>query len=118
MKKFGILLIIICALIIIFLYLGKVTGTISPAEETHAFMRKTAFRIELYRKDNGKLPDNLAQLPRKEGSLNSIVDGWGKQFEYKVKDANTVVLQSYGEDGKAGGVHSAADIVKEFKIEN
>ncbi len=116
MKKIWVFVIFAGVVILIFLASGRLTYKVSPVEFTHTSMGETSNRIELYRKANGKLPDNLAQLPKREGYINSIVDGWGKNLKYVVKDAQNVVLVSYGEDGQEGGVNSAADIVQEFKI--
>lgn len=116
MKKVWIVVIIVIVSGVAFIVSSRFGHQIPPVDFTHTSMAETSFRIGLYKEANGKLPDNLEQLPKREGYINSIIDGWKKELQYSIKDAKTVVLISYGEDGKAGGTNSASDIVKEFEI--
>ncbi|MCC6698125.1 MAG: hypothetical protein IT365_21060 [Candidatus Hydrogenedentes bacterium] len=65
-------------------------------------------RIEEYAKTNGTVPGSLNQLPASTvGSFTSksgsVVDGWGRPFEYVVIEGKGVAT-SHGLDGLPGGI--------------
>lgn len=108
-KTIGISLGLIVVCIIIFSFEINI---ITVHEETNSSMGETFTRIRFFLKETGRLPANLRELPLREGFVNSIVDGWGRELIYTIESDGSVSLKSYGQDGKIGGTGDNADIVR------
>ena len=76
--------------------------------ETRYRLRAIKDRIEEYAKTNGAVPGSFNQLPASTvesftSKSGSVVDGWGRPFEYVVTEGRGVAA-SYGLDGQPGGI--------------
>src|SRR5262245_33590716 len=88
--------------------------TIPPRSVTCTNMHMMKRRILRYAAAHGSLPTSLEQLPRIEGYVNEVTDGWGRRILWRV-DGDEVTLTSYGRDGVPGGTGEDADMVGVFK---
>lgn len=117
MKKRIVSVVVLFLILVLYLNLGRfIHQEISPDELTHTAIGETIFRINLYYKNKGELPVSLKELPRRNGYANSITDAWGNELIYTIESNNSIVLKSYGADGKEGGEGVSADIVEKFKL--
>ena len=104
--------------VLVFLAITRSFMTIvPPAASTKGLLITLEWRIKTYVKDNGELPPSLSILPERPGYHNSIKDGWGKEIIYKRDLDGSVMLMSFGGDGKPGGTGEDSDISKTFRIE-
>jgi len=117
-------LITVAFLIIMALGLGLIlaifSAKIPPEDLTRSHMISISVRIREYLKTHKKLPDDLSQLPKREGYGNSTKDGWGNEIKYHIVNDETVKLTSFGKDGKPGGKGRSSDITGSFypRLEN
>ena len=58
----------------------------------------------------------LEDLPDWPGFHNDLRDGWGRQIEYKLLNAEIVELTSFGKDGLPGGDGDNEDIIRQFQL--
>jgi hypothetical protein len=91
---------------------------ISPEESTLTAIGETAARIDLFLAANHSLPPDLVALPKREGFMNQITDGWGRELIYSRSEDETISLTSLGRDGTRGGMGDDADITHQFRTRN
>ena len=91
---------------------------IPPTDMTETSMTETIVRIEMYMKEHGEPPPNLAVLPTRKGYANSTTDGWGRELQYTVDKNGVISLTSLGADGKPGGDGLNKDIVHRYRTRN
>jgi hypothetical protein len=89
--------------------------TVPPRSVTHTNMHMMKRRILRHAVANGLLPKSLDQLPRIEGYVNEVTDGWGRTILWRV-EGDEVILTSYGRDGVPGGTGQDADMVGVFRV--
>jgi hypothetical protein len=65
----------------------------------------------------GKLPESLAVVPKRQGYINRITDAWGRPLIYKITE-NGFTHSSLGKDGKEGGEDDDADQTGTYRIEH
>ncbi len=82
---------------------------------TRTAIGETHYRIYLFAEKNGKLPQQLSDLPVREGYLNRTTDEWGRPLIYEIDDAGIITLGSFGRDGKSGGSGDDADIFHRYR---
>jgi hypothetical protein len=93
-----------------------IADRIPPCDLTISNMLETKRRIIRYARIHNKLPENLDSLPKIEGHVNSVVDGWGRPIIYRYDDGQGVVLlTSLGESGDPACKRTKPCIVKSFK---
>jgi len=107
MKRAVILLLAIGGL---WLIATSLVHVIPPHEMSMTAIGESFYRIHLYAKANNKLPEVIADFPRREGYMNSTTDGWGNELIYEISDAGIVTLTSLGADNKEGGLGDDADL--------
>jgi hypothetical protein len=88
--------------------------TVPPRSVTATNMHMMKRRTLRYAAANGSLPTSLDQLPRIEGYVNEVADGWGRPIRWRV-EGDEVTLTSYGRDGVPGGTGEDADMVGVFR---
>ena len=49
---------------------------IGPYDETLTAIGESFYRLHLYAKANGRLPDSLSELPERERYVNQTKDAW------------------------------------------
>ena len=81
----------------------------TPVEMTYGAIYETFVRIDIYAKQNNKIPETLIVLPKRDNHENRIVDGWNRKLIYKVDDT-AISLTSLGKDGIIGGKDENLDI--------
>jgi hypothetical protein len=81
-------------------------------------MNETAYRIGMYLRSHGDLPDGISGLPVRDGHLNRTTDGWGKPLVFERTSSNSFTLTSLGRDGASGGNGDDQDIVRRYQVEN
>jgi Type II secretion system (T2SS), protein G len=96
----------------------SVVHVISPNESTLSAIIETVVRIHIYMLAHRTYPTDLNSLPLREGYVNQITDGWGKDLIYSVDDHGVISLTSLGRDGKTGGSNDDADITKRYRTRN
>ena len=75
---------------------------------------ETHYRIHLFARRNGRLPENLSELPTRDNYSNRTDDVWDRELIYEVDEGGTITLGSYGRDGEVGGVGEDADMIHEY----
>lgn len=104
--------------------LGRVDSSKVTAADAQVRMLKGA--LETLRLDIGRFPTNeeglslLNQSPADERlrrkwqgpylAEDIPLDPWGYPYQYKPKDSTSIILYSFGADGKAGGEGIDADV--------
>ena len=78
-------------------------------------MTETFVRIQLYAKEHGNTPPNLAVLPTRKDHANRITDGWGRELQYALDENGVITLTSLGADGKPGGDGLNKDRVRRYR---
>ena len=97
------------------LLLFSLLESIPPHKITLTTMNILKERIMLYTEQEGKLPDDLSNLPKIPNKHNASRDAWGNEIIYKREDGNyEVVLISYGQDKKQGGIGRDTDLLGRF----
>ena len=108
--RFGILIVFIALMIVLFLYLGKGSQTNPVAQGMTALEKTKIATLELdmnsisaavttYFGDNNEYPENLDMLvPKYLASANSILDFWGSPFQLEKDDQQNLYLVSAGPD--------------------
>ncbi len=89
-----------------------------PHPRTILRFTDTGGRILDYARAHGELPSDLSALPEIAGKRNNTRDGWGRPILFSSKPDGTVILTSYGKDGRPGGDDEKADLVYSFKARN
>ena len=87
---------------------------ISKRELTVSAMTETLVRIDLFFKDQRRVPESLAALPKRAGYTNSTTNGWGHDLQYSVDADGVLELRSLGADGTPGGSGDDADLSWKF----
>jgi general secretion pathway protein G len=118
-------------LLIVIVILGLLASLVAPkfftqlssAERGIASAQMNAFEtaLDTYRLDMGSYPEKLEQLrsgdqPRWDGPYlpKAIpLDPWGNPYVYSTpgENGNPYKIQSYGADGKQGGIDNNEDII-------
>ncbi len=78
-------------------------------------MHRLVEGIEVYRVQEGALPETLEDLFDEGGALRGDgppVDPWGHAYEYERIDGTQFTLVCRGADGREGGEGDAADITR------
>ena len=88
---------------------------ISPRDSTRSAIVESFYRVHLYAKAHGKVPESITDLPKRDGYANQTQDGWGHELIYNVSDKGTVTLTSFGADQKPGGTDDDADISTTYR---
>lgn len=88
--------------------------TVPPRSMTHTNMHMTKRRILRYATAHDSLPTALDQLPRIEGYVNDVTDGWGRPILWRI-EGNQITLISFGRDGMPGGIGEDADMAGVFQ---
>ncbi|MHC4618446.1 MAG: type II secretion system protein GspG [Planctomycetota bacterium] len=119
-KTFLLLLTVFCIVLLIALCIKILSARIPPEELTRSHMIETAIRIREYLRTHQRLPEDMSQLPEREGYSDGRKDGWGNEIKYTADSCNVVTLTSFGRDGELGGQGRNADIVESFNagVEN
>ena len=97
---------------------SSLVDTIPPKSLTLTAMTETSVRIEMYLQKNGRLPPDFKSLPVREGYANRTDDAWHRPLLYIIESGDTVVLKSFGADGKPGGSGDDEDLIRRYKVEN
>lgn len=97
---------------------ASLVDRIPPQALTDTAMTETFVRIEMFMKEHGKTPPNLAVLPTREGYANRTTDAWGRELQYTVDDTGIITLRSLGADGKPGGDGLNKDNVRRYRTRN
>ena len=79
-------------------FIRNLKGTIPPRDLTLTRIHITEVRIRAFWKTHGYLPANLALLQVLKGRDNTTKDGWGREINYEIIGASTVILSSVGDD--------------------
>lgn len=88
---------------------------ISPEDMTRAAIGETFYRIHLYGRLHGRLPESLSVLADRGGYSNRTTDGWGRALNYSIGDDGLVSLTSLGQDGQAGGLGPDQDVTVTYR---
>jgi len=112
-------------IMVVLVILGLIAGAIgynvfnqlkaAQIDTSRLDLRKISDSVDLYRVENGSLPDSLAQLVPKV--LKEIrKDPWGNEYKY-VRSGDNFDVYSYGPDKAQGGgddivIHGGADTAK------
>lgn len=108
--RFGILIVFIALIVMLFLYVGKgrqanpVQQGMAALEKAKAVtleidMNSISAAITTYFGDNNEYPENLDMLvPKYLPSANSITDSWGERFQLEIDDLRNFTLVSAGPD--------------------
>jgi hypothetical protein len=108
--RFGILLVFITLIVLLFLYVGKGRQANPVAQGMAALEKAKTATLELdmnsisaaittYFADNNEYPENLDMLvPKYLPSANSITDSWGEPFQLEIDDLQNYTLVSAGPD--------------------
>jgi hypothetical protein len=88
--------------------------TVPPRSATDVTMHVMKRRMLRYARINGSLPMSLDRLPRIEGYMNEVTDGWARPVLWRA-ESDEVALTSYGRDGVPGGTGDDADMVGVFR---
>jgi hypothetical protein len=94
---------------------ASLVNVISPAENTVSAMGESSFRIGIYLRQNGRLPDSLDILPVRPGYTNATTDGWGRPLRFQL-DGDRFTITSLGRDGIVGGTGDDTDLVRKYRI--
>ena len=97
---------------------ASLVDRIPPGDMTNSSMVETQVRMQMYMKEHGETPPNLAALPTRKGYVNSTTDGWGRELQYTVDQEGVITLTSLGADGKPGGGGLNKDIVQRYRTRN
>lgn len=114
-------LIIIALFILSLVFLGiyflryDINHVITSTEITYSSIGETIYRIDIYMKKNNAIPESLSILPKRDGYMNRITDGWGRPLTYSISEDGVIKLTSFGKDGKLGGFADDSDITKSYK---
>ena len=92
------------------------TTFVPPSHQTITAMVDIQKVVFVYIARYGNAPLTLEALKRIDMSMN-IADVWGREILYHI-DGNSIILTSYGQDGKPGGVGQDEDVSCIFKIKN
>jgi hypothetical protein len=108
--RFGILIVFIALIVVLFLYLGKGSQS-NPIAQGMVELEKTkitALEIDMnsistaittYFGDYNEYPENLEMLvPKYLSSANAILDSWGNPFYLEKNDPQNLYLVSAGPD--------------------
>ncbi len=113
MNSYGIFIFIFFAGATLMLF--SLLESIPPHKITLTTMNILKERIMLYTEQEGRLPDDLKNLPKIPNKHNASRDAWGNEIIYKHEDGNyEVVLISYGQDKKQGGIGRDTDLFGRF----
>jgi hypothetical protein len=97
-----------------FLYL--MASIVPPYDLTISNMLETKRRIMRYAHIHNELPEKINSLPKIEGHVNSVLDGWGRPIIYSHDEKNgNVTLISLGENGDPDCKSNKSCIVRHFK---
>lgn len=88
---------------------------ITPVEMTNTAIGETFYRIHLYMRSLGNVPQSLEVLPIRENYANRTTDGWGRELLHTVSREGIITLQSLGRDGEPGGEGEDADISRSYR---
>ena len=105
---FGIL---VCIMIAVFVLISEAPSRTVTADR----FGTVASRVLAYASANNKMPTRLSDLPQRQGHDNEIVDEWNHEISYTVQNDGTVILTSYGKDGRPGGNGEDGYIIGSFK---
>lgn len=81
-------------------------------DETRFMLRSVSAQLEEYQVDNGKFPESLAELEKRQAGLDErghATDGWGRPLRYRLGE-KSYTLYSLGRDGAIGGLGLNADL--------
>jgi len=79
---------------------------------------ETHYRIYLYAKRNGRLPEDLSKLPKRDDYSNRTTDLWDRELIYEIAPDGTITLGSYGKDSEVGGVGKDADMIHKYRSQD
>ncbi len=96
-----------------------ILNSLPPHSITLLTMNSLKERIMIYARENNKLPNNLDEVPRIKKGSNAVNDAWGNRVIYEVKGNNyEVILTSWGNDFKEGGIGRNTDLIGRFHPTN
>jgi hypothetical protein len=94
---------------------GCCMDNITPVDMTSTAIDESFARIRIYAITNGAVPPSLDVLPKRNGYMNRITDGWGRPLVYRVAPDGIITIMSFGRDGNAGGSGEDADISLSYR---
>src|SRR5689334_4765187 len=96
--------------LLIFIFINSCVTKIPADSMTATRMYALKKRAEIYFERNGKMPQNILDLPTLVDSDNKNLDAWGRQYQLKKESETEVSFLSLGLDGVQGGNGENADI--------
>ena len=102
-------------LVLAFVVIVSSIHFITPEEATVTAIGETFYRIHLFAKTNGALPDKLVELPKRDNYANRVTDGWGRDLLFEIDEDGVMTLRSLGKDGKVGGSGPNRDMVRSYR---
>jgi len=108
---------LILLIILLFTVMYLIFEPITPYDKTVSIMTVLKRRIMKHVQVYNKLPENLNDMYKIPGHINSVLDGWDRPITYcyDIK-SGIVTLISYGASGDPKCKYDKACIIRRFRI--